>query len=259
MAFNAGEESVGYKLYTGLTDVVIVAVNPTKEEAEKIGITMKNDPVYLSTDEESGNKKVRVDVYVKSEQTNRIDKLAFFFEDATRVSTAGNKQYINDFGQSTWADSPESATARTDKNGNQWYKADGLREAISGEPEFVDFIINYLNIGRGQIAKLDNVKALFTGNVSEISAIFSKYSTRKVQVLYTVRENDGTWYQGIYSRFFSRAGNKTTKWWEKHFEGSTSIPNYQNNFLFQEFNPLSAGNTDETKSVGDAPKSIWGS
>lgn len=259
MAFNAGEEAVGYKLYTGLTDVTIVAVNPTKEEAEKIGITMKNDPVYLSTDETSGNKKIRVDVYVRAEATKRIDKLAFFFEDATRISSTGNKQYINNFGQSTWAGSPEEATGRVDKNGNKWFSAEGVREAISGEPEFVDFIINYLNIGRGQIAKLDNVKALFTGNVSEISSIFTKYAARKVQVLYTVRENDGTWYQGIYSRFFSRAGNKTTKWWEKHFEGSTAAINYQNSFMFQEFNPLNVGNSGEDKTTSDAPKSIWGS
>lgn len=258
MAFNAGTESSIYKLYTGLADVQVVAVNPSKEEAEKLGINMKNDPTYVTTDETSGNKKVRIDIFVKSDKTGRTDKMTFFLEDVTKESnsTPGNKQYINDFGQSTWASSPEEATSRTDKNGNAWYKADGIRLATSGEVELVDFIKGLLNIGRDQVAKLDNVKALFTGNVSELTGIFKKFSERKIQVLYTVRENDGNWYQGIYGRYFSRAGNNKTTYWAKHFEGSTNRPNYQNSFAFQEFNPLSQGGSAD-KSTDDATPSIW--
>lgn len=254
MGFTAGNESVEYKLYTGLTDVQVVAVNPTKEEAEKIGFNMKNDPVYLSTDETSGNKKIRIDIYVKSEATGRVDKMAFFLEDTAKKSSAGNVQFINDFGKSCYAASKEEAVEKY----SQWFKDNGVREAVSGEVELVDFIVNLLNIGKDQVAKLDNPKAFFTGNISEISSIFKKFPERKVQVLYTVRENDGNWYQGIYTRYFSRAGNKTTKWWEKHFEGNTNKPNYQNSLLFQEFNPLSQG-TSENKSTGDAEPSIWGS
>lgn len=258
MAFNAGEEKPSYTLYTGLTDVQVVAVNPSKEEVEKLGITLKNDPVYVSTDETTGNKKVRIDIYVKSEKTARVDKMAFFLEDVTKESssTPGNKQYINDFGQSTWASSAEEATGRTDKNGNAWFKTDGIKLATAGEPELVDFIKALLNIGRDQVAKLDNVKVFFTGNVSELTAIFKKFAERKVQVLYTVRENEGNWYQGIYGRYFSRAGNNKTTYWAKHFEGSTNRPNYQNSFAFQEFNPLSQGAGGD-KPVNDAAPSIW--
>jgi hypothetical protein len=251
--FDAGSESSNYKLFTGLTDVQVVAINPTKDEAEKLGINMKNDPVYVSTDETSGNKKVRLDIYVKSGDTDRIDKMAFFMEDATKTSSAGNTQFINDFGTSCYSESIETATTAY-----QWFKPQGARPAISGEPELIDFLKGLLNVGRDSIAKLDNVKALFTGNVTELKEIFKKFSDRKIQVLYYVRENDGNWYQSIYARYFSRAGNKTTKYWEKHFENSTNKLNYQNSFKFQEFNPLAVA-AEGTKPINDAPAGFWGS
>ena len=253
MAFNAGSESTSYKLFTGLTDVQVVAVNPSKEEAEKLGINMKNDPTYLSTDEASGNKKIRIDVFVKSNDTGKVDKMAFFMEDAPKTSSAGNTQFINDFGKSCYGTSVEEATAKY-----AWFKPDGARPSVSGEVELVDFIVNLLNIGKDQVAKLDNPKAFFTGNLSELTAIFKKFSERKVQVLYTVRENEGSWYQGIYTRYFGKAGNKVTKWWDKHFEGNTSQPNFQNSYLFQEFNPLAVGTSSAPKSTDDAPASLWG-
>jgi hypothetical protein len=114
-------------------------------------------------------------------------------------------------------------------------------------------LFRYLNKNK---AKLDNIKALFSGNVSELKDIFKKFFDRKVQVMYYVRDNDGKWYQGIYTRYFSRAGNTTTKYWDKHFEGNTSKPNYQNSYKFQEFNPLAVGTT--SASTEDAPPSIWG-
>jgi len=250
--FDAGSENSNYQLFTGLTDVHVVAVNPTKEEADKMGISMKTEPSYLSVDETTNNKKVRVDIYVKSEETKRIDKMAFFLEDVVRTSSTGNTQFINDFGTSCYAETLEDALAKY-----TWFKPDGARGAVSGEPELVDFIKTLLNVSRDAKAKLDNIKALFTGNITELKDIFKKFSERKVQVLYYVRENDGNWYQSIYSRYFSRSGNKTTKYWEKHFENATNKPNFQNSFKFQEFNPL-AVKTEETKDVSDAPGGFWG-
>lgn len=248
--FDTGSEVSNYKLFTGLTDVQVVAINPTKEQADKLGINMKNDPVYLSTDSTTGNRKVRLDIYVKSADSNRTDKMTFFLEDVTKTSAAGNTQFINDYGVSCYAASIEEAT-----NNYQWFKAEGARKAISGETELIDFLKALLNVGKDSIAKLDNVKELFTGNISELQGVFNKFSNRKVQVLYFVRENDGNWYQSIYTRYFARAGNKTTKYWNKHFENVTNKPNYQNSFKFQEFNPLEV--TNESESVEDAPKSIW--
>lgn len=249
--FDAGSEVSNYKLFTGLTDVQVVAVNPTKEEAEKLGISMKADPIYVSKDETSGNDKVRIDIYVKSAETDRIDKMAFFMENSNRVSQTGKTQFINDFGTSIYAESLETALSTY-----TWFKAQGARPAITGEVELIDFIKSLLNIGKDSVAKFDNIKTFFTGNISELKETFRKFSDRKVQVLYYVRENDGKWYQGIYTRYFSRAGNTTVKYWEKHLEGNTNKPNYQNSYKLQEFNPLET--TSVEKSTEDAPKSLWG-
>lgn len=252
--FEEGSATGGYKLFTGLTDVSVIAVNPTQEQAAEFGINMKNPPVYATVDPESGNKKVRLDIYVHSETADRIDKIAFFLENAEKISGQGNVQVINDYGASTWGESVDAITGKY-----EWFKPLGARKAISGEPELVSFIKTLLNVGRDSIAKLDSIPKMFDNDVSELKALFAKFQTRKVQALYTVRENDGNWYQGIYSRYFGRAGNKTTKYWEKHFNGSTNPPNFQNSYAFQEFNPLEITTGDAPASgTGDAPKSIWG-
>lgn len=248
MAFEKGNESTPNKLYTGLADVKVVAVNPTKEEAEKLGISMKADPVYTSVDDTTGNRKVRIDIYVTSDKTSKIDKMAFFLEDAPRVSEKGNTQFINDFGDASFSESIEAIASNPKMS---WFKSDGIRPAFGGEADLIDFIKALLNIQKGSVAKLDNPKALFTGNVSEIAAIFKANPERKVQVLYTVRENDGNWYQGVYTKYFGRAGNTKTTYWQKHMDNLTTVVNYQNSFAFQEFNPLEV--TVE-KSTSDAPE-----
>jgi hypothetical protein len=41
------------KLYTGLGNMKVVAVNPSKDSLEQMGYKPQNDPVYLTKDEKS--------------------------------------------------------------------------------------------------------------------------------------------------------------------------------------------------------------
>ena len=85
---------------------------------------------------------------------------------------------------------------------------------------------------------IDNISKFFDGNVSELKDIFAKFSDRKIQVLFIVKESSGEWYQNIYARYFNRAGTKSTTYWNKHFTGTTSVPIFQDSYLLKEFNPM---------------------
>lgn len=231
MGFEAGEPGKEKKLYTGLGDVEVVMINPTLAELNEKGINFKEEPTYTSV-ADAGHKKVRLDIWVNHPVVG-LHKAAFFLEDYSKESAAGNKQYINDFGQATWGRSPEDISEKL-----TWYNTKGIRLAKGGEPELVDFIKNLLSIGKDTEAKIENIDKLFNGDVSELKNIFTKFASRKVQVLYIVKESGGEWYQNIYTRYFSRAGTKSTTYWNKHFTGTTSLPIFQDSYKLIEFNPL---------------------
>lgn len=231
MAFNAGSPVEGKKLYTGLGDCSIEMVNPTLAELQAKGINFKEEPVYTSI-ADAGHKKVRLDIWTNHPIVG-LQKVVFFLEDFSKESSAGNQQYINDLGQSTWGKTEEDVMARL-----KWFNSKGIRLAKAGEPELVDFIKNLLSIGKDSEAGIDKINKLFDGDVSELKDIFTKFSDRKVQILYIVKETGGEWYQNIYPRYFSRAGNKSTTYWNKHFTGSTNVPIFQDSYVLKEFNPM---------------------
>jgi hypothetical protein len=246
MGFEAGKPVEGKKLYTGLGDVEIVLVNPTLAELQAKGVNFKEEPVYTSV-ADAGHKKVRLDIWTNHPIVG-LQKVVFFLEDYSKDSAAGNKQYINDFGQSTWGKTEEDVMARL-----KWFDSKGIRLAKSGEPELVDFIKNLLSIGKDTEAGIDKISKLFNGDVSELKDIFAKFNDRKVQILYMVKEFSGEWYQNIYARYFSRAGSKSTGYWNKHFTGSTSTPIFQDSYLLKEFDPLTYATPSVDKGAEGDP------
>lgn len=231
MAFNEGTELKPRKLYTGLGDVNVVTVNPTLAELQELGLNYKEEPVYTTVVE--GVTKTRVDIWVLHPVVG-LQKVAFFVADDSKASSSGNYLYINDYGTSSWAASPEALVEK-----NTWFRKEGLRLAKSGEPELVDFIKNLLSVGKDSVAKIDNIDKIIKGDVSELKDVFERFKDRKVQVLFVVKQgSDGEWYQNIYTRYFSRSGNKSVTYWAKHITGTTSKPIYQESFILQEFDTL---------------------
>ena len=100
-------------------------------------------------------------------------------------------------------------------------------------------------------AEISNISKLFTGDVSELKKVFTTYKDRKVQVLFIVKQSKGEWYQNIYTRYFSRAGTKSTTYWAKHLAGSTTTLMYQDSFALKEFNPMEFTDTTEDSSSKD--------
>lgn len=203
------------KLKVGVLAFKVVALNPTLEELSKLGIDLQNEPQYLSTGD-NNEQKVRLDFWLQSDLLENLTKVSFFLENKLVVSKNGKPQFINHYGNNTYADTIEEANSRVDSNGNSYFKLDGARQAYVGEALLIDFLKAWLDIRRNNKIILDNFNALFDGNVSELKELVNNFNNLKVQAYLYV--NDAG-YQTVYNRFFLNGANpRKNTMWEKYFE-----------------------------------------
>lgn len=246
MAFNANDSNTAVvkegKLYTGLRNMKVIAINPNKAEMEALGYSPQNEPSYTSEGEPfvpggiEKSKKLRLDFFLQGEgdtegSTVRT-KIAFFLENKPRINKAGTKaEWINDTGRTAWG------TTDTAPDTLKWFEAATARPCYMGEGDVHLFLVNWLNIQPGDEAKLDNFVALFDGNYSELRSILGANANNEIKVLLTVRDGK---YQSVYNRYFDRASNKRTSYWESHIkrqseEGYPPKEDFSNSFNFQEW------------------------
>jgi hypothetical protein len=253
MGFEVGSNPKEIKLWTGLETVSVLAINPTKTELEKAGVVVKEEPVYAKVEE--GVRKVRIDVWVKGgEKSNILSKVTFFVEDVEKESqsTPGNYQFINEFGDSAWGQSVEEIQGKYD-----WFKGEKICRAKSGEADFIVFFKRWLNVGKGQKASIENMTALLSGDLKEFKPLVTTHKDKKAQVLFTVREYEGNWFQSVYNKYFGIAFSTNTTYWKKHLDGSQAVINYQGSLVLQEFNPLSVGEGTSSESTEKDPANPW--
>lgn len=236
---NSSDEAVVQesKLYTGLKNMKVIAINPSKKEMEDLGYRPKNDPVYLTDGDTPEHKKLRLDFFLEgkveegSAQTIRT-KIAFFLENKHFTNKDGNKgEWINAEGRSAWGSVDAAPSQFT------WFDPATARKSMIGESDLHKFLVNWLNIKPGDEAKLDNFNALFTGNYAELRQILAANPTNEIKVLLTVRDGK---YQSAYTRYFDRATNKRTTYWESHIrkqseDGYPPKEDFSNSFTFQEW------------------------
>jgi hypothetical protein len=248
MSFNPNESSKQVvkegKLFTGLTGMKVVAVNPTKIQLEALGFKPKEEPVYLSM--EGDINKARIDFHligngVEEDETVKT-KIAFFIENQARTNKAGDKgEWINDLGRTAWG---LPGAAPTDL---KWFDATSARPCKIGEGDLHQFLINWLNISPNDEAKMENFEALFDGNYAELNNMIQSNPNNEVRVLLTVRDGK---YQSVYNRLFDRITNKRTSYWESHIKKQTEQgyppkDDFQGSFLFQEWSePTMISDTD---------------
>jgi len=242
MAFGQGQVSTeggSIKRYIGVASVFVLAVNPSKEELEKLyGRTLDNAPEYVGKTEvgPEGAKKevpqVRIDFIVKADPEKYLDsqnqpldfvsKVSLFVAKSYRIgANSGKYQVIDKYGRTAWATKEDIEAKRIPQYANGPANIDAdYRPAYIGEEELINFLKSYLNIPNvekwenkqvvGLIdhpedaeARLEHLDDYFKGDVSELRTIIGFQPNNKVKVLFGVRNTeDNKQYQTVYTRMF---------------------------------------------------------
>ena len=224
MAISKGTETkenigVAKQLFTGVTPVKVLVVNPNKEELESLyGRTMDKTPEYLTADDK-GLKKLRFDFFIQTVLNEKmgvnvevVDKMSFFMEDRFEMTKDGLKyKIINAYGDTQWATQEEIQSGKLPEKLN-FFDTFKMRPAYVGEEILVNFIkqfcgipnkgfdgVNIADITTAEI-QLDNIKQYFTGNITEVtSAINGLKSTNIVKVAAGVKTTeDNKQYQAWF-------------------------------------------------------------
>jgi hypothetical protein len=154
-AFGKGEEikeGSAVKLYTGVENFRVVAVNPSKEEMEKMYDRELNfTPEYVGTtkvtdsDGEREVNQIRLDFFLANEDNSITTKVQFYVADTHHRSASGKYKCINSFGRDIWLEKDAVQTKTLPEN-LSWYNADGVKVAKRGETEMISFLVNLLNL-----------------------------------------------------------------------------------------------------------------
>lgn len=179
------------KLYTGLCNVKVVAINPDVKELGKLfGKEPEKEPVYIT--EVDGVKKVRIDFFLKTINPEIVTKLAIFVGPENVWNTAKDKQeYMDDFGRSSYSASAETLP--------EWFDKSSARIAKQGESMLHDFVKKWANVAGDAKCKLDTFEKIAKGDIKELKDILKTYPDNEVRVLLGVRDGK---YQDVYNRVF---------------------------------------------------------
>lgn len=234
MAFSKGSEStegLAIKRYIGVAPVFVLAVNPNKEELEKLYNTqLENAPEYICTVEVGEDKhkvdNVRLDFVVKTDadKCNGIEfttKVSFFIRKEYRYNRDQTKvQVIDKYGRTCWVTIEQAKTHEIPMYSKGPANIDkDYRPAYVGEEDLTNFLKAYLNIPNVMKyvnekwvmvdkpedceARLENIADYFKGDFSELRQAIQLQPNNKVKVLFGVRTtDDNKQYQAVYNQMF---------------------------------------------------------
>ena len=189
----------------GLFEAKVIAVNPTTEEySDVLGRQLKEDSKateYLGTSKD-GNARLRLDFWLEDIKTQEKFKLTYFIENKEKENRDGTKkQYINNIGRCTWADSPNNLPA--------WFKEREYRVAYVGEEDLYNFLRSWLgNINYGSDKAILEVEfnKLIKGNVKELKEQINGEWATNLVALATINSKETDEgvkeFQNVYNKAF---------------------------------------------------------
>ena len=188
---NASTEAVagtGVTLYSGLTNMKVLGVNPTMAELHAMGVNVKQEPSYAVTFSDQDYNKV---VFWVGNSDTKV-KVEILMQPKERTSQTGKNQWINAFGASTWS---------SDAPSYDWWKSEGQRKAYVGEETLIEFTKAWANVAGGDEVSYDNIASIASGDVSEIKALVKALTNNEVRLLVGVKDDK---YQTVYTKSFGR-------------------------------------------------------
>ena len=224
---NASKEAQSFKRYIGVCPVFVKAVNPNKEEHEKLfNTTLEEAPVYVQDKEDNeGNtyKNVRISVVLQPDVKTigfdmpLVTMPIFVSNQKVYGATSGKYKVVDKYGRFTWATESEiqskTTPTYTDKKTGETKKFDidmtSARISYVGEEELTDFIRTFLCIPTVTVwndtertnvpnpnatpeececrLETETFEKFFKGDFSDIKDILGFQPTNKVKVCLGVR------------------------------------------------------------------------
>lgn len=221
-------EESGVKMkYTGLANMSVVAVSPTKAVLETFGFTPEKDPAYVTEETIEKNGK---NVVIKTARFNFILRLdidgvddgviiqhSIFLKGVIRKSKDEKKiEIIDKFGKSAYV-TPEEFKSRNIPF--EWIDANSISPALEGQVELITFMRTLAGYLKEDTMVLNDLspggdfKNLFKPDDSgfkEIKSDVKECADNKVKFLLGVRTtDDGKVYQDVFPYAIGRPFAKT--------------------------------------------------
>jgi hypothetical protein len=145
---------------------------------------------------------LRIDFWLADVKTEEKYKLTFFIENKEKENRDGTKkQYINNVGRCTWADSPNNLPT--------WFKERENRVAFVGEEDLYNFLRSWLsNIDFSSKKSTLQVEfnKLIKGNVKELKEQINGEWANNIVALATIstqeKEDGVKEFQNVYNKAF---------------------------------------------------------
>ena len=285
MAFSGRtSESSVISRYSGVGAVKVLAINPTREKWNELMGGDSTTPIeYVGTkvDNSKTIATARVTFITQVEDLRAPDikniiPITFFLENRYHITQNNTCEVIDRFGRTAYAD---EATLKAHKDiyyGDFKAKIEtaSYRPALVGEASLVAFIKAFRNILEVEtynaekkvfveekdenilatrVAMLDNPKALFNGDFSEVKGAIEEFPDNKVKVMFGVRHNDGKDYQDFFNGYFMRAAQNSLAPMVKNVTDSKNAGRYPNTDF--DFNIIHVWEPKAT-NFEDKPKSF---
>jgi hypothetical protein len=228
----------GIKLYSGLSNFNIVAINPTMAELHTLGINVKTEPNYYV--EFSGEEYFKLTFWIKNEDlTTRMEVL---MQSKHRVSQSGKNQWMNNIGQSTWSEDTPTY--------DWWKNTDTSRKAYTGEETLISFIKAWANVAYGDEVTLDTMDKIVKGDTTELKALVGLLAENQVRLLVGVKDGK---YQTVYLKCFGRVKPQRDDFFVKALndEYSTFNAEFNTDLQWGTFVPQLAVVTPDEETVSE--------
>lgn len=251
MAFASGkqstEASTSFKKYTGVASVKVLAVNPTKEQWNKLLNANREEEIeYTSVKDDV--KNVRITFLCKCDKIDEIIPLTFFLKKAQiQGSQSGKIKIIDKYGRTAWATQADIDAKQIPQYTNGPAKIDAdYRKCVSGEEELTMFLKALMCIPDIQFynrttstwednpnpndcqARLDKVMKYFDGDVSEVRSILKAFPENQVKVLLGVRTVEDREYQDFFKDAFVLNGNPSNLLFVKRLDEARAVGRFAN-------------------------------
>jgi hypothetical protein len=231
------EESVfERKIYLGVENFNVVAVNPTLDEMKDMGMNPNEEPQYVTKVEREydGVKQeydqVQIRMFLDNNNENmRIrTQVSFNIVKTNHLSSTGKYLVLNKYGSSTWLEEDYIGADELPAN-MQWYMNEDVKKAYRGEPGLVDLMkalynLPYVNQKSTKEVKEKGVamfgdadlEKLFKGDFTALrKMIVVNAAQQEVGFLLGAKEVEGEYRQTLFGRMplksYVKKTNKTDK------------------------------------------------